>query len=196
MGSDGELGPAELHRMLPNELRHAKLSLAYYTVDELRKMLAAGSPFGVHLQKEAQILFDRNGTLSTLLRESGSGAKINVKKELDARLAQLAVYDDLVIFKENFLFALSHLYAIGKSIVILALVVAGTPEFDREAVFAQFVDAYPDMASEVGIISGLRPFYMLVTHQAFEQPPFSQYGAEREVRDAVAAIRRLAGVIE
>jgi predicted nucleotidyltransferase len=196
LGSDDELGPAKLLHMLPNELRHAKLSLAYYTLGELRKMLNAGSPFGVHLRQEAQVLYDRDGTLSVLLREQGSAAKINVKKELDARLARLTVYDDLVIFKGNFLFALSHLYAVGKSIVILALVVAGIPEFDREAAFARFADKYPEMVSEVGTISSLRPFYMLVTHQAFEQPPFSHYDAEQEVHDAVAAIRRLAGVLE
>lgn len=159
-------------------------------------MLDAGSPFGVHLRLEAQVLYDQDGTLSALLRDHGSDAKINVKKELGARLAQLTVYDDLVIFKGNFLFALSHLYAVGKSIVILALVVAGIPEFDREAAFARFADRYPEMASEVGTISSLRPFYMLVTHQTSEQPPFSHYGAEREVHDAVAAIRRLAGVLE
>src|SRR5215469_7652833 len=147
VGSDNELSPARLHRMLPNELRHAKLSLAYYTLDEVRKILAAGSPFGVHLLREARILYDRDGILHNLLRGHGSGAAISVKKELDARLAQLRVYDDLVIFRGNFLFALSHLYAIGKSIVILALVVAGIPEFDREAAFTRFVDKYPEMVS-------------------------------------------------
>jgi predicted nucleotidyltransferase len=197
VGDDNELSPATLHRMIPDELRHAKLSLAYYTIDEVRKILAAGSPFGVHLLREARILYDRDGILHSLLRDHGSGAEINVKKELDARLTQLTVYDDLAIFRGNFLFALSHLYAVGKSIVILALVVVGTPEFDREAAFARFVDRYPEMASEVETISRMRPFYMLVTHdQPLEQPPFSYHGAEHEVHDAVAAIRRLAGVLE
>lgn len=31
LGSDGELGPAKLLHTLPDELRHTKLSLAYYT---------------------------------------------------------------------------------------------------------------------------------------------------------------------
>jgi predicted nucleotidyltransferase len=197
VSSDNELSPAKLHRMLPNELRHVKLSLAYYTLDEVRKILATGSPFGVHLLREARILYDRDGILHSLLRGHSSGAEISVKKELDARLAQLTVYDDLAIFRGNFLFALSHLYAVAKSIVILALVVAGTPEFDREAAFARFVDRYPEMASEVDTISRLRPFYMLVTHdQPLEQPPFSHHGAEHEVHVAVSAIRRLAGVQE
>jgi predicted nucleotidyltransferase len=194
-GSDQELSPTALNRILPEELRNVKQSLAYYTVDELREMVNSAAPFALHLRREALIVYDRGGVLRALLKGDGGDAEINAGREMEARLSQLDVYDDLDMFNGDFLFVLSHLYAIGKSIVILALAVEGRPEFSREAAFARFADGHPELAAEVRTITAIRPFYMLVTRSAHERMPFSRYSAEREVLDVIAAIRRIASVL-
>lgn len=196
LGSDAELSPAALIARLPAQLREVRLSLLYYSRNEFRKMLATGSPFAEHLRREALVLHDRTGALTTLLKHSDSDTDTNVERELRTRLAQLRIYGDLQPFRGNFLFVLSHLYSIGKSIVMLALVAEGAPEFNREVAFAKFIERHPDMASEVAMVSSLRPFHLLVTRRSSEPLPFSRYDAEREVRDAIAAIRRLASVLQ
>lgn len=196
LGSDVELSPAVLLHKLPDELRDVKLSLLYYSLDEFRQMLATASPFAKHLRLEARILYDPDGVLAALLKDMNAYQEMDVKRELQIRMTQLSVYNDLEMFKGNFLFVLSDLYSIGKSVVMLALVVEGTPEFNREAAFARFVERHPEMISEVETVARLRPFYLLVTRQVSDQLPFSRYGVECEVRDVTTAIRRLAGVLE
>jgi predicted nucleotidyltransferase len=190
VGSDRKLSPTVLLSKLPQELKTNKMSLFYYTHDELQDMFTAGLSFAKHLRREAQVLYDRTGFLTSLL-DSDLKTKTSVQAELEAHLGQLAVYNDLQMFKDNFLFVLARLYTIGKAVVMLALVAEGADEFSRDAAFARFAEQHPELASEVAMIARLRPFYRRVTQRGSEPLPFPYRGAEREVREAISAIRRL-----
>lgn len=192
LGSDPDLSPSALLQELPDELRSAKWSLIYYTSDDFRRLLESASPFAQHLRLEAEILHDPDEILVGLLAATET-AEMDPHKELGTRLAQLRGYDDLKMFKGDFLYPLSHLYSIGKSIVMLALAVEGVPEFNRDAAFTTFAEHHPDMTAEVAAVARLRPFHLLVTRQASGELPFPSQDAQREVRDATDAIRRIAG---
>jgi predicted nucleotidyltransferase len=189
VGSDRKLSPTVLLSKLPQELKTNKMSLFYYTHDELQDMFTAGLSFAKHLQREARVLYDRTGFLTLLL--DSNLEKTSVQAELEAHLGQLAAYSDLRMFKDNFLFVLARLYTIGKAVVMLALFAEEADEFGRDAAFARFAEQHPELASEAAMIARLRPFYRRVTQRGSEPLPFPYRGAEREVREAISAIRRL-----
>jgi predicted nucleotidyltransferase len=191
LGSDPDLSPSALLQELPDELRSAKWSLVYFTTDKFRHILKSASPFIRHLRLEAETLYDPDEIFKDLLAATDT-AQIDPAKELRIRLAQLPAYDDLDVFKGDFLYPLSHLYSIAKSIVMLELVVEGVPEFNRDAAFTKFAKRHPDMEADVTVVARLRPFHLLVTRQASGELPFPSQDAQRQVRDAVDAIRRIA----
>jgi predicted nucleotidyltransferase len=195
LGTNPEFSPAVLLRMLSADQQRNKWSLLYFQLDDLRRLLATASPFALHLRREGQILYDRHGILAALLSDADSDTDVDTRKELEIRLSKLRVYGDLRIFRSNFLFPLSHLYSIGKSVVMLALAAEGTPEYNREAAFTTFASRHPERESDVNAIAALLPFYLLASRGIRKQLPFSYRGAEREVRTAVAAIERIAGVL-
>jgi hypothetical protein len=196
IGSNPELRPTSLLSKIPERFRYRSLSLICYTFDQLRELLTAASPFARHLQLQAKVLYDPTGTLEPLLRNDCTDRNLDVQRELQSRMAQLHIYENLDKFDGNFLFALSNLYSIGKSIVILALVADDVLEFNKEAAFTNFAKMHPEMSSDVETVHSLRPFHMLVTRDVRQQLPFPYQSAEREVRNTIAAIHRIASVIK
>jgi predicted nucleotidyltransferase len=194
VGADTELTPSKLLRTIPEQLRNLRLSLLYYSGDDLEALFASGASFVDHLRHEGEILYDERGTLSHVLEDEFSPS-LNVADELESELARLEVYEDLAMFKDNFLFVLAQLYAIGKSIVMLGLVSEGASEYNREAAFAAFERRHADHADDLRRVARLRPFYALVTRRRSEALPFPYRGADGEAREAIEAIRRLAAII-
>ena len=58
-------------------------------------MVERATSFALHLRREALIVYDRAGLLHALFKGDDGNARINVRQELEARLSQLDVYDDL-----------------------------------------------------------------------------------------------------
>ena len=75
---------------------------------------------------------------------------------------------------------------------MLALANRGVLEFNRDAAFERFVALSPDLKREIDRIARLRPFYRLVTGRKPERLPFSYKSAQRQLRESVIAVRRLA----
>jgi predicted nucleotidyltransferase len=195
VGDSEQLRPTALLRSLPDRLRTERLSLVCYSPEELRSLFEMGSSFIDHIRQEGKPLYDRNGLLTHILKDSFE-PKLNVAEELSTELKRLEIYDDLSLFKGNFLFCLAQLYAIGKSVAILGVLAGGDREYARDRAFEAAKLIYPERATEIEKISRLRPFYRRVTRRQPEPLPFHYRGADEEVRDAVSAVRALASAIE
>lgn len=189
-------GPArrDLLRRLPPPLRSGRMTLLCYERDDLAVLMAAGTSFSEHLRREAKVLVDPTGALADLLATQPTAA-VSVRDELEAELAQLTVYADLDVFRDNFLFVLARLYGVGKAIVMLGLVADSAPVFDRDEAFREFRRRHPGVADRVDEVERLRPFYLYVTRRGGPAFPFPYRGCKGEVVEAMAAIRAIAAEV-
>jgi hypothetical protein len=188
IGSDDELTAEDLRKLIADG--QERTSIIYYTTPEFQALLREGALFIAHLKKESIALFDRIGIRQALAKLSLSPGKII--EQIGLQTAKLGVYLDPRRFNNNFLFCLSHLYSIGKGVVMLGLAKKGFLEFNRDAAFERFAALNPDLAPEVQKIAQLRPFYRLVAGREPEPLPFSYRSADREMREVVHAIQTLA----
>ncbi len=193
VGSDPSLTPVDLLEKLPEPLRAAPLSLLYYSAAELEDLYEQGDLFVLHILTEGQTLLDRADVFDRL-RHEPRDLRLTIRAGLELELSRLRPYEDLTRFNDNFLFCLSHLYAIAKSVVMLDLAKEGILEFNRAKAFKALRDLHPEHAEELDRLSSLEPFYRLVTGRRREALPFSYIGARRETESAIRAIRTLAEV--
>src|SRR5207253_3900025 len=119
-----------------------------------------GSLFVHHVRLEGQPLFDPEGVLRQGLALSAARAP-NVARELRRQLNRLRLYREPERLNGQHLFALSHLYAIGKAVAIARCVELGEPIFVKEEALARLADHRPSLANDVAVIERLRPFYDL-----------------------------------
>lgn len=189
VGSDPDLTAGRMREDLANVSQ--RVSLIYYPAEAFEEQRRARALFIAHLQKEGVILYDRSGRMKAVL-EKPFAPVVDVEEGLRAHRARLAPYSDPRRFNNNFLFCLSHLYSIGKGVVMLGLAKEGVLEFNREAAFQRFAGLNPDLADETRKIAQLRPFYRLVTGRRPEPLPFSYESADRQMLEAVHAIETLA----
>lgn len=189
IGSDPELRPSQLRHALAERNEH--LSLIYYPTPLFQKLYDERTSFIAHLRKEGVSLYDRRDLLKTLLTRPFEPVR-DIAAEIKAHRAKLAPYTDPRRFNNNFLFCLSHLYSIGKGVIMLGLAKRGVMEFNRDEAFRKFVKLNPDLASQTEKVAQLRPFYHLVTCRRPEPLPFPYTSAERQMHEAVDAIETLA----
>ena len=189
IGSDPKLTAQRLQEELSD--RKDRVSLIYYPTPGFQQLYQEGALFIAHLKKEGMVLYDRLNLLKTVLDQPFAPI-VNIAEEIRVHRAKLAPYTDPRRFNNNFLFCLSHLYSIGKGVVMLGLAKKGVLEFNREAAFQRFAMLNPDLAKEAEKIAQLRPFYRLVTDRQPEPLPFSYRSADRQMQEAVTAIQTLA----
>ena len=187
--SDPNLTPEQLQQVLSE--RDEKVSLVYYPTSGFRKLYDERALFIAHLKKEGVVLYDRLDLLKTVLTRPFVPV-VDVAEGVKAHRARLAPYTDPRRFNNNFLFCLSHLYSIGKGVIMLGLAKHGMLEFNREEAFRRFAILNPDLAKETEKVAQLRPFYRLVTCRQPEPLPFSYHSAGAEMQEAVSAIETLA----
>jgi predicted nucleotidyltransferase len=190
IGSDRNMMPTDLLNRLPGELQQERISLIYYPTEEFKEMFEEGALFVEHLRREGKVLYDKHGLLERVVNGPFS-PNVDVEEQLDAELDRLAPYDDLRRFNDNFLFCLSHLYTIGKGVVMLGLARRGLFEFNRERAFDEFAKVHPELTREIHEVTQLRPFYQLATRRKPDVLPFPYVGSGTQVAKAVDAIRRL-----
>jgi predicted nucleotidyltransferase len=163
--------------------------ISLLTESRLRQNFECGSVFAAHLAREGEVLADRDGVVSQLLREHPKDAP--VRESADRLRKQIEIYSDLSWCGGHYLFCLADLYAAGRSGAMLVLGRLGEFEFDRHRVFAQLAGAYPDLERAASTVAALRPFWERVNRAATVALPFSPTGSHLEVaeaRDACLAI--------
>ena len=186
--SDPKLTVAELRKVIPEGDR---VSLIYYRTPSFETSCQRHPLFTAHLKKEGAVLFDPVGVLRRMF-DTPPVTEADIAKEIGKYRAKLAPYRHPKRYNNNFLFALSHLYSIGKGVIMLGLANRGVLEFNREAAFERFTALNPDLAERVATVARLRPFYRLVTGRQSEPLPFSYQDAAIEMEETVNAIDSLA----
>jgi predicted nucleotidyltransferase len=187
--SDATLTRAHLREALGD--RTDRVSLIFFRTADFEKEYKKRGLFVTHLIKEGIPLYDRLGLLRDVLSEPFA-PNTDISEEIRHFRAKLAPYRFPERYNNNFLICLSHLYSIGKAIVILALARRGILEFNRETAFRRFATMNPDLASQIDKVTRLRPFYSLVSGRAPEPLPFSYHSAAAQMGEAVNAIESLA----
>jgi len=188
--SDPKLTPAELRQVI-SERNH--VSLIYYRTPSFETLYRHRPLFVAHLRKEGLVLFDSVGVLGRMMDSPAMLiTKAAVAEEIKTYRAKLAPYKHPRRYNNNFLFCLSHLYSIGKGVIMLGLANRGVLEFNRDAAFERFTALNPDLAEQVARVTRLRPFYRLVSGREPEPLPFSYHNAAIEMGEAVNAIESLA----
>jgi predicted nucleotidyltransferase len=193
VASDPDLSLAVLRKALSED--KDRVSLIYYPTSSFRKLYEEHALFIAHLQREGVALYDPKDLLKDLLGRPFVPV-VDVAGEIQVYRARLAPYTDPRRFNNNFLFCLSHLYSIGKGVIMLGLAKRGVFEFNRENAFGRFAKLNPDLATVTNSIARLRPFYRLVTDRRPEPLPFSYESAGRQMLEAVHAIEIVAGRVE
>jgi predicted nucleotidyltransferase len=193
IGSDPNLTSERLRKALPR--RNDRISLIYYPTSIFKELYRERALFIAHLKQEGVILYDPRDLFKTIFSQPVLPIS-DIAEQVKAQRDKLAPYTDPRRFNNNFLFCLSHLYSIGKGIILLGLAKRGVLEFNREAAFRRFAGLNPDLVKETKRVAQLRPFYRLVTGRRPEPLPFSYRSAGRQMQAAVSAIQTLAERVE
>lgn len=193
IGSDSKLTLERLRKAIPR--RDDRVSLIYYSASDFQKLVRERALFVAHLIQEGIALYDPHNLLKKIWSQPFLPIS-DIDEQVKVQRAKLAPYTDPRRFNNNFLFCLSHLYSIGKGVILLGLAKRGVLEFNREAAFRRFIGLNPDLAKETKRVAQLRPFYRLVTGRRPEPLPFSYRTADREMQEAVRAIETLAERVE
>jgi predicted nucleotidyltransferase len=190
VGVDPQVTGRALRSELPARLKRWRLSLQYMTRDQLVRLFDIGPAFTEHLRREGVILYDRDGILREIMT-SPARRSMSIDDEISMQLGRLRPLSQWAQYNGNHLACLAHLYVIGKSVVILALLRAGIAEFDHRIIFSAYRNNYPDRGGDVEIVRKLQAFSRIIAGRPCELP-FCYRDAEDHARAAVAAIYRLA----
>lgn len=190
VGEDPDLRPSSMRRALGLSGAEPRVSIVYHTRNTLHRYIETGSRFLLHVQLEGEILYDDSGLLGDLKRRSPIRGPI--REEVNGQLRRLGLYENPARYNGNFLFPLSHIYAIGKAILMAILSENEIYEFDRDRAFDAFAGRFPDSTADVETLRWLTPFYTLVSKGIEQDLPFSYHHCDEEVADAIDAVRRLA----
>jgi len=185
--------PNDLLAELPQHLRDTRLSLICESQDALARLAREGSLFLLHARTEGKVVYDPEGLLQSAFRVSAE-TPLDTSRELRNRVASLRHYRHLDRFGGNFLFALAHLYGLGKGVAIARSVQTGKPTFVKSDALAQLAVRHPELRHDVDVIQRLRPFYDLTRGHRVASLPFSYVDAVDETSQAVEAVRHLAEV--
>ncbi len=129
-GSEASLTAARIRKALSRS-RAGRVSLVYYPTKAFRKHYRERALFIAHLKREGVVLFDRLNLLRAMMSKPFAPI-VDVSDGINAQLKKLSAYSDPKRFNNNFLFSLSHLYSVGKAVVMLGLAKQGVLEFNRE----------------------------------------------------------------
>jgi predicted nucleotidyltransferase len=185
------LAPRTMLTALPARLRARPLSLVSKTPEELHKLAAEGSLFLAHARTEGRVVYDPERVFANVF-ELSTTVPLDTEAEIRRRVSSLKHYRDLERFGDNFLFALAHLYGIGKGIAIARSAEAGNTTFVKSDALARLAQVRPDLRPDIEAIQRLRPFYDLTRGHQVAELPFHYVGADEETRRAVEAVAHLA----
>jgi len=190
VGADPKITGRALLSALPERFRRQRLAILYMTESKLSRLFEIGPAFTEHLRREGVIMYDRDGGLEQIMI-SAPRRSMSIDEEISMLLDRLRPLSEWAQYNGNHLACLAHLYVIGKSVVILALLRSGIAEFDHRTIFTAYRSQYPDRGGDVHLVASLQAFSRLVAGRHCELP-FGYREAEDHARAAVAAIQRLA----
>jgi len=182
---------SQLLRRLPPDLRDERLSLLSSTVERWTEDVEGGSLFVHHVRLEGEVLHDPRDFLARSF-EVAERRPLDVRGDIERQIRSLRLYRDLSRLNGQHLFALSHLYAIGKAVAIARCAELGKPTFVKSDALERLGHLKPELARDTQVVQRLRPFYDITHGRDGSVAPFSWQDADGEVRKAIKAIARMA----
>lgn len=181
---------SRLMRRLPPSMRDERISLLSFSIERWQEDVERGSLFLHHVRLEGQTLYDPDGVLQHGLAAIAERPP-DVAGEIQRQLRRLRLYRDLGRLNGQHLFALAHLYAIGKATAIARCIELGEAIFIKEEALQSLAARRSALADAAATVARLRPFYDLERGREPASLPFEPVRADDEVRRAVVAIERL-----
>jgi hypothetical protein len=133
------------------------LGLVVKSWRQLLNMRARGGFFFRHLQTEARVLADQNARLANLL--APPLVAIDTDSYRAGILRSLSLYSDPARLGGFHLFALAHLYALGKRAALLRVYQDGELVYDTDELFAKVKARHPRLSRDVEDLRLLRSAY-------------------------------------
>jgi hypothetical protein len=139
----------------------ATITPIFFTASALVAEARSRPSFAAHLRDEGVVVFE---TPAFAAVESGLGRASDldhdaIETELAERTGVLDQLTDIERFNGEFVPALSQLYALSRSVVIVKLLQHGVPEYSWKRMFDVFADVRPDLRSDLRRLRALRPYY-------------------------------------
>lgn len=188
----GATRPSRLMRRLPPGLRQERLSLLCFSMERWEEEVERGALFLHHVRLEGEALHDPDGVLGGGLA-SVADRLPDVAGELETLRRRLRLYRDLSRLNGRHLFALAHLYSIGKAAAIARCIQLDEPTFVKEEALESLASREPSLAVAAETVTRLRPFYDVTRGRLGVSLPFEPVDADDEIRHAVVAIEQLVG---
>jgi predicted nucleotidyltransferase len=182
---------SHLIRRLPPSARDDRLSLICFSTEQWWDEVRRRSLFLHHVRLEGEAIYDPDDVLRRGLASVGRTSP-DVGGELRRQLDRLRLYRDVERLNGQHLFALAHLYAIGKAAAIARCAELGRPTFVKEEALLTLASCRPEFKDATTTISRLRPFYDVARGRDAPSLPFEPVNAEGEVARAIDAIELLA----
>jgi predicted nucleotidyltransferase len=158
--TSGRVRVSELIAQLRPHCDLASVGLSTKSWARLAQLRKTRSLFFRHLQVEGKILEDDSRRLAELLAPPVITVDVDSHRSSLAR--SLALYKDVDRLGDFHLFALAHIYVLGKRAAQLCLQEVGRDVYDPELVFRETATLHPEMARELDMIRRLRPLYSVV----------------------------------
>lgn len=131
-----------------------KLSVTVYSPQELRFLRSEKSLFLLHLSREARLLFDRSGLLTSLL--SGFEPKRSYAPDFQKSLSLLDPLASVVASSPNNRHRLSYLYSLFRVFGVYLLAELGIYEFSKSRMAEALAQRFPESEPAVRLLSNLR----------------------------------------
>jgi predicted nucleotidyltransferase len=185
VGRRRDITSAQVRRLASDPL----VSATYHTPESLQRHMAKWSRFGVHLRDEGLLLVDPAGTVGDLFGE----VRVETKPdEILHERRQLGHLDDLDRFGGQYLFPLSRLYSVGRTIAYALLAENGSFVFNPDQAFGELAETHPEAAGDISEVAGLSAFFYTTQGRPNVSLPFPAEGCRERVAAARAAAGRLA----
>jgi len=146
-----------IHDYLSTQLRYLgnRLSLVIYSEKEMQFLSAAKSLFLLHLSREANILFDKDGYFGNLL--TTFTPKHSYKEDFVKSITLVDPLRSQVFGAPNQLHRLSYIYSLFRVFGVYLLAEGGIYEFSKDRMAKQLSVDFPSLVDEIHSLSMLRP---------------------------------------
>jgi hypothetical protein len=149
--------------------------------------------FVSHLLDEGRVVQQSPGWIP--LREELALAASDrelLSREIKRRARAIESFASPERFSNSPVTALSHVYAIARSLVIARLLQSGVHEYSWQRAFDRYSELHPELRSEIDALKALRPYYEFARARPGSSRPDRSVGTD-ELRELVRSVELVAG---
>jgi Nucleotidyltransferase domain len=162
------------------------------TRNDLERGFSTRPSFVAHLLDEGLSVYETWGWQEIEISLQASASSVEaLDAEVRQRTKELAPFAHPERFTSSPVTAMSYLYGVARALVIARLLQIGIHEYSWRRVFDLYADIRPELATELEILKGLRPYFERARARPGALLPKAPVTLE-DLRQVVASIERLA----